>query len=113
MSKSAASVVASIGGPGIKPVEYRVLIDLDEVEQKTKGGIYLPDASKERQQMATVRGTVIACGAMAFEDWQEDDRLVPGARVLLKKYAGEVAEGLDGREYRLVNDKEILGVLRD
>lgn len=113
MTKAAniTDIVQAITGPGIRPVEYRVLVEPDEVEKVTAGGIIVPDITAERQQAAAIRGTVVSLGAQAFSDWPEEDRLIPGARVLMKKYAGEVAEGLDGKQNRLVQDKEILGVL--
>lgn len=104
--------------PGIEPVEYRVLVKPEPVKEKTDTGIYLPDDVKERQQMAAIRATVVKLGGKACHDEVGDELrpwpLVPqvGDRVLMKKYAGEIAKGADGVEYRLIQDKEILGVWR-
>lgn len=94
---------------GLRPVEFKVLILPDEVKEKTKGGIILPDMTKERQEMAQVKGTIVGVGADAFADWTE--KLVAGDRVYYGKYAGYTVTGNDGKEYRLVNDKDIVAVL--
>lgn len=93
-------------GPGIRPVEYRVLVRPDETERKSAGGIIIPDAPADRQEHAQTRGTLVAKGALAFEDWGAD-ALDEGARVIFAKFAGVVIKGADGHEYRLITDKDI------
>ena len=100
---------------GILPVEYKVLVQPVEVDEKTKGGIILPDEKKERDQFAQMQGTLVACSphAFSYEDWQvaPDQKPKPGDRVLFAKYAGAVVDGKDGKKYRLVNDKDVAAVL--
>jgi len=95
---------------GIRPVEYKVLVLIDETEKVTKGGIILTHDHKERADMAQVKGTLIAVGGNAFQDWQGEVPK-PGDRVMIAKYAGLVAEGNEGRMYRLASDKDIAAVL--
>ena len=95
---------------GISPVEFKVLVLIDETEKVTKGGIILTSDHKERADMAQVKGTLIAVGGNAFQDWAGDVPK-PGDRVMIAKYAGLVAEGNDGRMYRLASDKDIAAVL--
>ncbi len=94
---------------GISPREYRVLVKPDKVEQKTAGGIYIPDQVNERNQMAECRGCLVDVGGIAFEEWPDAPR--PGDRVLIAKYSGIVTKGADGEEYRVCNDKDITAVL--
>ncbi len=95
----------------IYPVDYKVLIKLDEVEEISAGGIVLTvGEATEREQMAQVRGTLIAQGGNAFQDWK-GTRPEPGMRVMLAKYAGLFCEGYDGEEYRLCNDKDVAAIL--
>lgn len=95
----------------IYPVDYKVLVKLDPVEQKSAGGIVLSvGGATEREQMAQVRGTLIARGGNAFQDWK-GTRPEPGVRVMLAKYAGLFCEGYDGEEYRLCNDKDVAAIL--
>jgi len=100
---------------GIEPTEYKVLIEQDKVEEKTKGGIILPDEHKDRQQFAQVRGRIVAMSPFAFpyeKDWPDDTKPQPGDRVMFAKFAGADVEGADGKTYRIANDKDVTAVLR-
>lgn len=100
---------------GILPIEYKCLISPKVVDEKTKGGIIIPDESKEREQFAQMEGELVACSPLAFtyDDWKDANPPKPGDRVLFAKYAGAKVTGKDGKEYRLVNDKDICAVLMD
>lgn len=103
---------------GIKPVEYKVLIKVDEVKDKSSGGIFLPTNVLEREQIAHDRGILIDCGGMAFSDWKGGGPSV-GEKVIFNKYAGSVIQFRpDERErvmerYRLCNDKDICAILEE
>jgi chaperonin GroES len=92
-------------------MEYKVLVKPEEVEEKTKGGIYIPEQAKDKEKFAKQEGVLIAVGAIAFTDpdWLERPRV--GDRVLYDKYAGCTVKGKDGENYRIINDKEIGAVL--
>jgi chaperonin GroES len=98
---------------GILPTEYKVLIAPVEVDQKTKGGIIIPDETKERDQFAQMRGVLVAVSPLAFtyDDWKDAKPPKVGDEVLFAKYAGAVVDGKDGKKYRLTNDKDIAAVL--
>lgn len=98
---------------GIYPVEFKVLVRPIEVEEKTSGGIYLPDSTKERDQFAQMQGELVAISPLAFtyDSSIEWDQPKVGDRVLFAKYAGTVVDGKDGKKYRLVNDKDVAAVL--
>lgn len=100
---------------GIRPVEYKILVKPDAVEEMTAGGIIKPDKSHEMEQWAQVKGTLAAVGGQAFIDWPVEERkvLVPGARVYYRKYEGIVIEGADGEEYRLCTDKDVGAVVEN
>lgn len=95
----------------IRPVEYKVLVKPCEVEEKTVGGLYLPDQARDKEKFAKSEGTIVAVGAIAFTDpdWLDNPRV--GDRVLFDRYAGSLVKDEDGIEYRLINDKEIGAVL--
>lgn len=95
---------------GISPVEFKVLILPDAVKERTVGGIILPETTKDREEMAQVKGQIIAVGGDAFTDWK--DKPSVGMRVYFGKYAGYAVKGDDGGDYRLVNDKDICAVLQ-
>lgn len=90
-------------------VEYKVMVLLDEVEEKTQGGIIKPDIVKERELLRETEGEIVSIGGNCFEDWRG---VVPeiGDRIIYAVNAGMVKK-LDGREYRIISDKDIVMVL--
>jgi len=95
----------------IRPLADRGVIKPVEREEKTKGGIFLPDtASKERP----MEGTVLAVGDGRIDD---NGRRVPmnvkaGDKVLFAKYSGTEYK-VDDVEYLILAEKDILGIIQD
>ena len=92
----------------IKPLGDHVLVRRLEAEEKTKGGIVLPDSAKEKPK----EGIVIAVGqGRALES---GDRVAPSVkpdhRVLFSSYAGNEVKW-EGEEYLLIREEDILGVV--
>ena len=111
MSKTAkVTPIKPINDTGIKPVEFRCIIRLIPVAEKTIGGIIIPDDRKDRSQMAATRATLLACGGNAFQDWK-GYKPVAGDLVEVSKYAGVTREADPTDLVRIIQDKEILGVL--
>lgn len=101
---------------GINPTEYKVLVLPKKADDKSKGGIIIPDESKDRNQFAQMEGELVAVSPLAFTyaaetEWNGAEKPKPGDRVLFAKYAGALVKGKDGTDYRLVNDKDIAAVL--
>ena len=92
------------------PVEYKVLVLPDVVEEKTAGGIYLAPIGKDKEQLRAIKGVVIASGPNAYEDWKPP---VPqdGDRVMFAINSGMVHKGDDGKSYRIISDKDIIMIL--
>lgn len=99
-----------INNSGLQPVEYKILIEPEEIEQKSAGGIILTDKVTDREKMAQVRGKLVAVGGNAFDDWNGRAPVV-GDSVWYAKYAGYIVKGEDGIEYRLANDKDIAAIV--
>lgn len=95
----------------IRPLADRVVVKPVEREEKTKGGIYLPDtASKERP----MEGTVLAVGNGRTDD---NGKTVPmnvkaGDKVLFAKYSGTEYK-VDDVDYLILSEKDILGIIED
>jgi chaperonin GroES len=95
----------------IRPLADRVVIKPMEREERTKGGIYLPDtASKERP----MEGTILAVGEGRIDD---NGKRVPmnvkaGDRVLFAKYSGTEYK-VDDIEYLILSEKDILGIIQE
>ncbi|WP_020677385.1 co-chaperone GroES [Geopsychrobacter electrodiphilus] len=93
----------------LRPLQDRIIVERIEEETKTKGGIIIPDTvSKEKPQ----EGKVIAVGKGKMN---EDGKLIPmdvkvGDRVLFGKYSGSEVK-IDGEEYLIMREDDILGVV--
>jgi chaperonin GroES len=101
---------------GIKPVEFKVLIKVDEVNDRSAGGIFIPEHALEREQMAHDRGQLVDISEMAFSDWTGRKPEI-GNKVIFNKYAGSIifheTEDRVRQRYRLVNDKDIVAILEE
>ena len=99
---------------GIFPLEYRVLVKPVKVQEKTEGGIIIPEQAKDKQKYAIEKGRLIAVGSNAFEDPAWGFRPEVGQMILFDRYAGgRLVKGMDGEEYRLMNDKEITAIVSE
>ena len=92
----------------IKPLGERIVIKVMESEEKTKGGIVLPDTAKEKPQM----GKVLAVGTGRLLDNGERVPLEvkEGDTVLFAKYAGTEVK-LDGEEYTVIKESDVLTIV--
>jgi len=92
----------------IRPLHDRILVKRVEEEQKTKGGIIIPDSAKEKP----FEGEVIAVGGGRRT---EDGKVVAldvkaGDRVLFSKYAGSDVK-IDDVEYLIMREEDVLGII--
>ena len=91
-----------------RPLHDRVVVRRLEADQKTKGGIIIPDSAKEKPQ----EGEIVAVGPGGRD---EAGKLVPldvkaGDRVLFGKWSGTEVK-LDGVEYLIMKESDIMGIL--
>ena len=92
----------------IRPLQDRVIVKRVNEEDKTKGGIIIPDTAKEKPQ----EGKVIAVGKGKTND---DGKLIPldvkvGDRILFGKYSGSEIK-IDDEEHLIMREDDILGVI--
>jgi chaperonin GroES len=92
----------------IKPLQDRVIVERVDAQEKSAGGLYIPDSAKEKPQ----EGRVVAAGSGKR---REDGTINPldvkkGDRILFSKYAGSDVT-IDGNEYIIMREDDILGVL--
>jgi len=92
----------------IKPLNDRVIVKRVEQEQKTSGGIIIPDTAKEKPQ----EGLVVAVGPGKRDDDGKRTALEgkEGDRILFGKYAGTEIK-IDGEEHIFMREDDILGIL--
>ncbi len=91
-----------------RPLHDRVVLRRLEGEEKTKGGIIIPDTAKEKPQ----EGKVVAVGKGKYS---EDGKLIPievkaGDKILFGKYSGSEIK-LEGDEHIILREDDILGIL--
>ncbi len=92
----------------IRPLQDRVIVKRLEEEEKTKGGIIIPDTAKEKPQ----EGKIIAIGKGKMT---EDGKLIPldvkvGDKILFGKYSGTEIK-IEGEEHLIMREEDILGVI--
>jgi chaperonin GroES len=92
----------------IKPLGDRVVIKVVEGETKTKSGIVLPDTAKEKPQ----EGEIVAVGTGKVLDNGQRVALdvKAGDRIIFSKYAGTEVK-VDGQEYLIVSERDILAIV--
>lgn len=93
----------------ITPLGRRVLVKRSTSEEKTAGGIFLPDTAKEKPQEAEV----LALGVGKDDEGKDVSTLFTvkkGDKVLISKYGGTEVK-LDGETYTLLREDDILGIL--
>jgi chaperonin GroES len=92
----------------LRPLHDRVLVTrLDEGEQKL-GGIIIPDTAKEKPQQAEVKA--VGNGKLLDSGDRAPVEVKPGDRILFGKYSGSEIK-IEGQEYLILREDEILGVL--
>ncbi len=94
----------------VRPLNDRILVERIEEEEKTAGGIIIPDAAKEKPS----QGKVIAVGNGKKTD---DGKVIPldvkeGDKILFGKYAGTEIK-VEGKEYLMMREDEVFAVIED
>lgn len=100
--------------PGFEPFEFNVVVLPEQLEEKI-GSVFIAAQTKDVNEAAAVRGTLVAISPAAFSyhDWSEGARMpTPGDYVIFAKYGGTLIKGDDGREYRLLKDRDISAVIK-
>lgn len=104
--------MAGMNTSGIEPLEYHVIVKPEEVAEKTAGGLYKPQDLREREQWSETRGVLVAVSPIAFNFEGDAPKPDLGDVVMFKRHSGTLTKGVDGVEYRIVSDKDIIGVMR-
>lgn len=97
----------------ITPLLHRILIKPEPIETKSKGGIILA-VDEKREQAAAEIGIVVSVGLTSFKDYGSDPSLLSkGDKVAFAKYAGKRIKDVDETEYIILNDEDIVAIIRD
>lgn len=92
----------------VQPLHDRILVQRLAEEEKTAGGLFIPDTAKEKPQQATV----VATGKGRILD---DGKTIPlavkkGDKVLFSKYSGTELK-FEGKEYLMIREEDVLGII--
>ena len=94
---------------GVRPLHDRILVRRMAEEEKTAGGLFIPDSAKEKPQ----RGEIVAAGKGRIT---EDGKILPlevkiGDKVLFSKYAGTEIK-FDGSDFLMMREEDVLGIVQ-
>ncbi|MEO0538259.1 MAG: co-chaperone GroES [Cyanobacteria bacterium P01_A01_bin.123] len=98
----------SLSVSSVKPLGDRVFVKVSASEEKTAGGILLPDTAKEKPQIGEI--TAIGPGKHSDDGTRQAMEVKVGDQVLYSKYAGTEIK-LGGDEYVLLSEKDILAIV--
>lgn len=103
---------------GIQPLNKKVLVLPDEVGERLERDslIVMPKIAQMREVQAQIRGTVVAVNDLCFTDrdgvrWDRYPK--PDDHVVFLKYSGDTVKGVDGVDYRLIADADIVAILEE
>ncbi|MFH1836508.1 MAG: co-chaperone GroES [Candidatus Omnitrophota bacterium] len=92
----------------VKPLYDRILVEVLEAEEKTKGGILLPDNAKEKPQQAKV--VAVGKGRVSDEGKLIELEVKTGDVILFGKYSGTELK-IDGKELMMLKEEDVLGIV--
>jgi len=92
----------------LRPLHDRILVRRLEEQESVRGGIIIPDSAKEKPQQAEV--VAVGAGKMLEDGKRAEPDVKAGDRILFGKYSGADVR-IDGQEYLILREDEILGVL--
>jgi chaperonin GroES len=92
----------------LRPLQDRILVQRVEEEEKTKGGIIIPDTAKEKP----AEGKIVSVGKGKLDE--SGKRIAPevkkGDRILFGKYSGTEVK-IEGQEYLIMREEDVLGII--
>ena len=94
----------------VRPLHDRVIAIRREHQEEVRGGIIIPDTAKEKPQEAEV--TAVGPGKISDDGSRQPMDVKAGDRVLIGKYSGSEIK-IDGEEYVILREDEILAVIED
>ncbi len=97
-----------INTSGMYPTGDKVLVLAAEVQEKTQGGLIIPQQTKDKERVASQYGTLVAVGPAA-RTMNELEGVELGDTVIHARYAGVEHPGKDGRRYRIMRALDVVG----
>jgi co-chaperonin GroES (HSP10) len=98
-----------------EPVGYKILIAIPELNDKTDGGVYMPDSLKQAEETASIIGYVLKVGSVAYSDperFPDGPWCKKGDFIVFRSYSGTRFKVM-GKEFRIINDDTVEAVVED
>lgn len=98
-----------------EPVGYKILIAVPELNEKTDGGVYMPDSLKQAEETASIIGYVLKVGSVAYSDperFPSGPWCKEGDFIIFRSYSGTRFKVM-GKEFRIINDDTVEAVVED
>ena len=98
-----------------EPVGFRILIAIPEKEEKTEGGVLLPEDTRKREEAASMVGMVLKMGPDAYKDverFPSGPWCKEGDFILMRSYSG-TRINVHGQEFRVINDDSVEAVVEE
>ena len=97
------------------PVGYKLLIAIPSKEEKTEGGILLPEDTRRREEAASITGMILKIGPDAYADTERfpgGPWCKEGDWIVMRSYTGTRIE-VHGQEFRIINDDSVEAIVED
>jgi chaperonin GroES len=92
----------------VRPLHDKVLIEILDTEEKTKGGIIIPDTAKEKPQEGKV--VAVGTGRILEDGTKRPLEIKKGDKVLFNKY-GAIDISIEGEDYLILREEDILAII--
>ncbi len=107
--------------PGVEPSDFNLLVIKDEMPEKTQGGVFLPETTRDAESWASTRARIVNISPLAFDiakvdgvSWRDHPkRPQVGQVVQVPKGAGALVIGRDGLKYHLIGERDVQGIVSE
>lgn len=101
--------------PGLRATGFAMVVAVAPVPDTSKGGIIIPDAAREKDKLIGVQGRVVSMSPACFDFAAFPENATPkvGDAVQFAKLAGVMTTGADGKEYRLIQDRDVIAIIEE
>lgn len=100
--------------PGFRATGFAMVVAVAPVPEK-QGSVFIPDSAREKDKLIGVRGRVVSMSPACFDfaAFPEGATPVVGDAVQFARLAGTMTTGADGKEYRIIADKDVLAIIEE
>lgn len=100
--------------PGLRATGFNLIVAVAPIAEQSKGGIFIPDSVRDKEKLTGVQGRVVSISPGAFDHGDFGDAVPEvGNVVQFARLAGIMTTGIDGREYRILQDKDVIAIVEE